>query len=144
MKNNGFIGILGLLFILSMIILRGCSSRADDPNVAFARTAFKSLSVGDTRVEGAIDWPSFQCSGMDAGAQYNSLPNETEKAGFRSAFISSFSSSFQASGADADNFTNWRVQGSDTVAADTPSNTTLSVTISQQGEQRKISRLEIG
>lgn len=127
-----------------MLLMRGCARRADDPNVAFARTTFTALTKGDSSVEGAIDWPSFRSSGMDAGAQYNALPNETEKAGFRSAFISSFASSFQASGATADNFTNWRVESPDTVAADTPSNTILSITISQQNGERKISRLEIG
>ncbi len=110
---------------------------------AFAQRAFGALARGDSAAEADLDWETLQTMTMNAGAAYNMLPNEIEKAGFRRSFIAQFSASFQRSGASADALSNWRLQGQDSaravIAADSPTGATLLVTVSKRDDKPRIS-----
>jgi hypothetical protein len=133
------------LLLAALFTLQGCSSTANDPDIQFAQTAFAALATGNPSAEGMLDWSSLKAVGTDVGIQYNSMPNDTEKAAFRQSAVASFASSFQSTGASADSLTNWRVQDATNhvVAADAPSGATLSLTISRPDGTQKISDIEI-
>ncbi len=133
------------LLLTILLSLQGCSNTSNDPDVQFGKTAFTALATGNTSADAMIDWPNLHAVGIDVGAQYIAMPNDTEKAGFRQGFISSFSSSFQSKGASADSLTNWRVQDATahTVTANAASGATITLTVSQADGTQKISNIEM-
>ncbi|MBV9470731.1 MAG: hypothetical protein JOZ57_15940 [Abitibacteriaceae bacterium] len=147
-----------LMFYLCLVAIvtscannSGSTGSSPNPGVAktdvdFAKDAFTRLANGDTAAENLIDWETFTSLGVNVGAQYNALPNEAAKGGFRTGFITSFSKSFQATGARAESLTNWRIQSQEAaktvVAADTPKNAVLLLTVAKRDGQQKITALE--
>jgi len=133
---------------MMLAVLQGCSGGGANADPEFAKTAFQSLARGDSSAEEVIDWETFQSMGQNVGMIYIAMPNDTEKANFRKSFIAQFSSSFQSTGASADGLKNWRVQSKDSartiIAADTPNNTTLLITVSKRDGKQKISALNTG
>lgn len=148
-----------LMFCLCLLaVLSSCShsgsagssstSGVVKTDVDFAKDVFTSLANGDTAVENLIDWETFTSLGINVASQYNAQPNEAAKGGFRTGFITSFSKSFQATGARAESLTNWRVQSQDAtktvVAADTPKGAVLLITVGKRDGQQKVTELETG
>lgn len=123
------------------------ASHPKQTDVEFARSAFTLLANGDLAVQRFIDWEHFSSVGTNVGAQYNAMPNEVAKAGFRRGFVSSFSKSFRGRGARAESLTHWRVKSHDAtktvVAADSPKPATLLMTVSKPNGQQKLRALEI-
>lgn len=149
---------LGRLLMTVCLVagLTGCSQSGSHSPVAsgppqtdleFAKSAFTLLANGDTAAEDMLDWENFTSMGMSVGAQYKGMASDVAKTGFRKGFVSSFSKSFQSSGARAESLTNWRVKSQDAnstvVAADSPKPATLLITVSRPGGQQKLSGLGI-
>jgi hypothetical protein len=116
-------------------------------DLEFAQTAFQSLARGDFAAAEVIDWEAFQAMGINVGALYLSMPDDTQKADFRKAFIAQCSLAFQGTGASADSLKNWQVQYQDSartiVAADTLVKKVLLITISHKDEKQKISGIGV-
>lgn len=125
--------------------------KATVSDLDFARTAFKALAHGDTAARNLVDWDNFQAMGQNMGAVYKSLPDDKQRAAFRSSLVTSFSASFKKSGASAETLSNWRVKSAgkgataDTViAADSPNKATLLLTVSKRNGSQKLAALNLG
>lgn len=88
------------------------------------REIFQDLVDGRPRVERRIDWEHFQAMGIDVGATYLGLRDDTQRAGYRKAFLENFQKGFRKGHGNAQPFTHWRMHtrdaGSVIVAADAP------------------------
>ena len=125
----------------------GAVAPASISDVEFAKTNFTALTEGDTAIESAIDWNTFQTSGIKVGEIYAKMPDENQKSAFRKSFITSFSNSFKSSGAKAGDVKNWRVEketpAQTTVIGNVAAGKNISVTLSKSGGQQKITALEV-
>jgi hypothetical protein len=134
-----------LLTCVLAVGLSGCAAKTPAPadDVAFAKTSMTALAGGDSSAESMIDFDNFK-AGIDAGAIYRSMPNDTEKAAFRKSFVASFSKSFASSGAQVGSMTNWRVHSGapprTVVVADGPK-MPLYMTVTQTGGQQKLASI---
>ena len=134
-----------LCWCVIVLSLPGCGGKAVSNDVEFAKSAIGLLAKGDLSVEEMIDWNNFQAMGFNVGTSYSAMPNDTAKASFRKSFISSFSASFQKTGATAESLSNWRVLSQDSsktiVVADTIKKTTFSFTVVKRDGKQKISAM---
>gem|GEM_PF-1694518 len=115
-------------------------------DVSFARSAFTALAKGDTKAQEMIDWPTFTAPGENVAAKYNDIPTETEKAQFRSEYVTGFATSFRQTGGSVDAFTNWTVSFHDStrteVTAQSP-NGLLKLTVSERNSAEKLSAIDV-
>lgn len=134
-----------LLLPLFGLLITACNRTGGDGDVRFARSAFESLVRGEEAVAADIDWKMLQSLGINVGAEYVSLQTEEERARFREAFITQFASSFQATGARAEDFTDWAVAEDDdvrtTVVARGPGGV-LTLTLNDRDGGRKLSGID--
>lgn len=115
-------------------------------DVDFAKDALTRLTEGDMASADMIDWENFKVMGQDAGQMYRTAQDEAYKAGFRSAFISSFSKSFKEKGGDLSRV-KWKEKsrGGDgtVVAASAPGGSgNLLITVTRPGGVQKVSNIE--
>lgn len=93
-------------------------------DVDFCRDVFARLMQGKPAVASKIDWEHLKALGVDVGRAYTRLPDTTQKANYRKAFIAGAALGFRQAKAMPAAFTNWRVMGSQNghvmVAADYP------------------------
>ena len=145
---RGMKKLLSIAVLLSSLI--GCAAR-EDP-VDFARGWFLSISSGDSSAEELIDWESFIALGYPVGMDYLAMPNEEEKALYRTGFVSQYAANFQKSGGSADAFTDWTVEFDDsarTVVSATPPSGVgygykkLTITVSKRDGGQKISAMAV-
>lgn len=115
-------------------------------DIAFAKEAFEMLARGDANVDPKIDWKTLQSFGVNVGVEYVTYKLEADQKGFRDAFITQFSSSFIDGGGKLENFSNWRVEESDTlktvVIADS-TNGLLKLTVTDRNDARRLSGIEM-
>lgn len=134
------------LFAVVSFAFPSCNRGGETADASFARSTFESLAKGDTAVQDRIDWPTLTSLGENVGLRYSEIPTETEKAQFRSGFITQFAASFRDNGGSIESFTNWRVTFSDPtrseVAADSPGGL-LKLTVSERDSVERISAIDI-
>ena len=146
-----------MLLLLLLLIVQGChapsasvSPRANSSlsDVEFAKSTFVALAAGDDSVTSDIDWENFNASGRDVSAKYKPFTDEANRAVFRSSFVSSYSTTFKASGAKVESLTNWKLDsqdtGSATISAETQSHAHLKLTLSKRNGTRLLSGIDIG
>lgn len=134
--------------VLASLSLSSCdkpkSAAAGD--VSFAQSTFISLAKGDSAAQENIDWATFTALGDNVGAKYNQIPTETEKAQFRTEFVTGFATSFRQSGGSVDVFSNWKVIFHDStrteVTAESP-NGLLKLTVSERNAVEKLSSIDV-
>jgi hypothetical protein len=142
-----FAGITALLALTSCDGKHaGTKGNTGVADIAFAKEAFEMLARGDAKVDPKIDWKTLQSFGVNAGAEYVTYKLEADQKGFRDAFITQFSSSFIDGGGKLENFSNWRVDESDTlktvVIADS-TNGLLKLTVTDRNDDRRLSGIEM-
>jgi 5-enolpyruvylshikimate-3-phosphate synthase len=142
-----FAGITALLALTSCDGKHaGTKGNTGVADIAFAKEAFEMLARGDAKVDPKIDWKTLQSFGVNAGAEYVTYKLEADQKGFRDAFITQFSSSFIDGGGKLENFSNWRVDESDTlktvVIADS-TNGLLKLTVTDRNDTRSLSGIEM-
>ena len=99
------------------LLLAGCHHEipvaakpaADDPAIIFARDSVTMLAAGAPGAQDVIEWTTLQGSSLDVGALYRALPDDRERADFRAAFVTHFSSTLHEQGVDISALTSWRV-----------------------------------
>ncbi len=79
-------------------------------DVEFAAEAFRSLTSGEPGAEWMVDWEDFRVADVDVGSQYRAMPGDSAKGAFRTSFISTFSNSFQKTGANLKDVSGWKEQ----------------------------------
>ena len=109
--------------------------------VNFSRSVFSGLANGRLGIGKYIDWEHLQGVGINAGETYSKFTKETERSGYKMAFIKNFSIGFRRSGGDLKSFVNWRIYSKDSsqiiVAADYPNrNKTLLLTFTGAGKKK--------
>ena len=115
-------------------------------DIAFAKEASEMLARGDTKVDPKIDWKTLQSFGVNVGAEYVTYKMELDQKGFRDGFITQFSSSFIDGSGKLENFSNWRVDESDTlktiVIADS-TNGLLKLTVTGRNDTSRLSGIQM-
>jgi hypothetical protein len=140
--------LLASLPLFAALSLTSCDKTATGTagDVSFAKSAFVALAKGDTAAQDMIDWPTFTAPGENVAAKYNAIPTETEKAQFRSEYVTGFATSFRQSGGSVDSFTNWTVTFHDStrteVTAQSP-NGLLKLTVSERDSAEKLSAIDV-
>jgi hypothetical protein len=145
-----------LIFILfGGLMLTGCKafskkttqSGAQKTDPEFAKEVFNLLAQGDNAAADMIDWEHLSMTGIDAGALYRVIKDESARENFRKSFIDGYSNSFKKTGGSPAVLTNWREQSKDgtntMVAADGPNGKVLMMTVAHIDGQQKVSSLDI-
>jgi hypothetical protein len=145
-----------LIFILlGGLLLMGCSKfskksvssgpQKSDPE--FAKDVFNRLATGDAAVADMLDWEHLTMTGIDAGALYRGIKDESARETFRKSFIDGYANSFKRTGGSPAVLLNWREQSKDgtntTVAADGPNGKVLIMTVAHIDGEQKVSSLDI-
>ncbi len=152
-----------LLFTISAALLQGChlpgattgtgsspsvQSRPVMTDTEFAKSAFMALAKGEQSVGDEIDWENFQVATENVGSKYTAFSDEPNRAAFRKAFITSFSSSFHGSGADETTLKNWKLDSGNAtqsvVSAETMKQSHVRITLSKKDGVQKMSGIAIG
>jgi len=97
--------VLAAVVIASLLFIFQLKTR----EINFSRSVFSGLVNGRLGIEKHIDWESLQGVGVNAGATYSKFTKETERSGYKRAFIQNFSIGFRRSGGDLKSFVNWRI-----------------------------------
>lgn len=143
-----------MLIVICGFMLVGCklnkkSARTGPPksDVDFAKEAFRLMAEGDAAASDVIDWEHLSVAGVDAGATYRAMSNETARENFRQSFLRSYSSSFKASGGSVDAATNWREESKDSsktvVIADGTNGKKLLITVVRADGEQKVSAIDL-
>lgn len=122
------------------------SNRTFASDTDFAREALTLLTNGDESVEGMLDWENFRVADEQVGAQYKSIPTDEGKAGFRKAFITSFSESFKATGASLDRVEKWQEAGKEgdntKVAVSIPGAQGITLTVTHRDGHQRLAAID--
>ncbi len=149
---------IGVSLTLFLALVPGChapgggvAGAPPSPRIAlndteFAKQTFVALAKGDQSVANDIDWENFQVAGQDVGSKYSAFPDEPNRIGFRTAFVTSFSTSFHGSGGSETALTNWKSLSENptqsVISVDTPRGTQLHLTISKKGGAQKLAGIQ--
>jgi len=110
--------VLAAVVIAALLFIYQIKTR----DINLARSVFRGLVNGRYGVEKNIDWENLRGLDINAGAAYSKFSTGLEKAGYKRAFIQSFSSGFRRSEGNFKSFVNWRIYSKDSdkiiVAAD--------------------------
>jgi hypothetical protein len=132
--------------IATPFMLSNCKEAKQAGDISFAKSTFESLARGDSAVHEKIDWAMFQSLGTNVGAEYVNIPTDQERADYRNAYITQFSSAFREQGGSVDNFTNWRVTFHDSqrteVAADSAGGL-LKMTVTNRDDIERVSSIGV-
>lgn len=129
--------VIALFFLFIFRMTRG--------DIDLAHSVFNGLASGRYGVQKYIGWEELQGLTIDVGATYSKFNTAEEKAGYKKAFIQSFSHGFSQVKGDTRSFVNWRIYSKDNdrviIAADyLGHNKTLLMTFS--GAKNKLTSLQ--
>jgi len=132
--------------IATPFIFSNCKEAEQAGDVSFAKSTFESLARGDSSAHEKIDWAMFNSLGTNVGAEYVNIPTEQERADYRNAYITQFSSAFRERGGSVDNFTNWRVTFHDSQRTDVAADSTgglLKMTVTNRDDIERVSSISV-
>lgn len=109
----------------------------------FCRALFGDLAGGRIFAQKHLDWENLNMLGTDLGEVYQKLPNDKERADYRTSFIKGYAKGFKYSKMSTRDFTNWKtydIRGDRVIVTcdEAKNKRKIFLTITKKGGLRKL------
>jgi len=103
--------IIVIVLLAGLLFYINSKTNIKDADVDFTRRVFAGFIKGRQSVQDMVDWERLKGMGVDVGQTYSGLPNGTERADYRRAFISTSALAYRQRRVGLSSFINWRLYG---------------------------------